>query len=101
MAADLGYALLIGFGATRITELWKEVMLRVGILRQPAWWKAALNLLLCALGALLVMHRPTETKVLIAVGASGMSMLVHAGDTYLRHHRDKIVSEVLGRGRRR
>jgi hypothetical protein len=101
MAADLGYALLIGFGATRITELWKEVMIRVGILRQQAWWKAGINLLLCGLLSLLVMHRPAETRALIAVGASGISMLVHALDTTLRHHRDRIVSEVLGRGRRR
>ena len=40
MGTDLGYALLIGFGATRLTELWKEVALRWGILRQAAWWKA-------------------------------------------------------------
>jgi hypothetical protein len=101
MGADLGFALLIGFGATRVTELWKEVMLRLGILRQQAWWKAGINLLVCALAVLLVLHRPVETKVLIAVGASGISMLVHAGDTLLRHQRDRIVSEVLGRGRRR
>jgi hypothetical protein len=99
VAVDLGYALLIGFGATRITELWKEVTLRLG-LHQVAWWKAAINLLVCALLSLLV-HRPAETTVLIAVGASGASMLFHAGDTVLRHHRDRIVSEVLGRGRRR
>jgi hypothetical protein len=101
MGADLGFALLIGFGATRLTELWKEVMLRLGILRQQAWWKAGINLLVCGLLVLLVMHRPVETKVLIALGASGISMLVHAGDTLLRHQRDRIVSEVLGRGRRR
>lgn len=101
MAVDLGYALLIGFGATRLTELWKEVCIRLGILRQQAWWKAGLNLLLCALGTLLIMHRPAETRVLIAAGASGISMLVHAGDTVLRHHRDRIVAEVLGRSRRR
>jgi hypothetical protein len=101
MAADLGWAVLIGFGATRITELWKEVMLRLGILRQQAWWKAGLNLLLCVALSFLVMHTAAETRVLIAVGASGMSMLIHAGDTLLRHQRDRIVSEVLGRGRRR
>lgn len=101
MGADLGWALLIGLGATRITELWKEVMLRIGILRQQAWWKAAINLVLCAVGSLLVMHTSWETRVLIAVGASGISMLAHASDTVLRHHRDRIVSEVLGKGRRR
>ena len=101
MGADLGYALLIGFGATRLTELWKEAMIRLGILRQQAWWKATVNLLVCALMALLVVHSSWETRVLIAVGASGVSMLLHAGDTVLRHYRDRIVSEVLGRARRR
>jgi hypothetical protein len=101
MGTDLGYALLIGFGATRLTELWKEVMLRLGILRQPPWWKAGISLVICALLVLLVQHHPWQTKVLIAVGASGISMLVHATDTTLRHQRDKIVSEVLQRPRRR
>jgi len=101
MGADLGFALLIGFGATRITELWKEVMIRVGILRQHAWWKAGVNLLVCALLSLLVAHHSVDTRVLIAVGASGVSMVIHAVDTVLRHHRDKIVAEVLGRSRRR
>lgn|SRR6516165_2254860 len=101
MGTDLGYALLIGFGATRLTELWKEVMIRLGILRQQAWWKAGISLVICALLALLVQHRPWQTKVLIAVGAAGVAMLIHALDTTLRHYRDKVVSEVLGRGRRR
>lgn len=100
MAADLGWAVLIGFGATRLTELWKEIAIRVG-LHQVAWWKAGVNLLLCALLSLLVMHTSAQTRVLIALGASGMSLLVHAGDTVLRHQRDRIVSEVLQRGRRR
>lgn len=101
MGADLGWALLIGLGATRLTELWKEVMIRIGILRQQAWWKAAISLVICAVGSLLVMHSSWETRVLIAVGASGISMLAHAVDTVLRHHRDGIVAEVLARGRRR
>jgi len=100
VAVDLGYALLIGFGATRLTELWKEIAIRLG-LHQVAWWKATINILVCALLSLLVLHRPWQTKVLIAVGASGIALLVHALDTFLRHHRDKIVSEVLGRTRRR
>lgn len=99
MVADLGWALLIGFGATRLTELWKEVMVRLG-LHQVAWWKAAVNLLVCGLLVLLV-HASGETRALIALGASGFSMLVHATDTVLRHHRDRIVADVLGRGRRR
>lgn len=101
MGTDLGYALLIGFGATRLTELWKEVAIRLGILRQAAWWKAAINLLVCALLSLLVVRHSWEARVLIAVGASGVAMLIHALDTTLRHHRDRIVAEVLGRGRRR
>jgi len=100
VAVDLGYALLIGFGATRLTELWKEIAIRLG-LHQVAWWKATINILVCTLLSLLVLHRPWQTKVLIAVGASGIALLVHALDTFLRHHRDKIVSEVLGRTRRR
>lgn len=100
MGADLGYALLIGFGATRLTELWKEIAIRLG-LHQVAWWKAGVNLLCCALLSLLVVHRSWETRVLIAVGASGVALLIHALDTTLRHQRDRIVSEVLQRGRRR
>ena len=100
MAVDLGYALLIGFGATRLTELWKEVATRLG-LYQAAWWKAGVNLVCCAVLVLLVRGRPVETRVLIAVGASGLAMLFHASDTVLRHYRDKVVSEVLGRTRRR
>jgi hypothetical protein len=100
MGADLGYALLIGFGATRLTELWKEIMVRLG-LHQVAWFKAAVSLVICGLLALLVQHRSWQTKVLIAVGASGLALLIHALDTILRHHRDRIVAEVLQRGRRR
>jgi hypothetical protein len=58
------------------------------------------NLVCCGLLTLLVMHRPAETRLLIGLGASGIAMLAHAGDTVLRHHRDKLVSEVLGRSRR-
>jgi hypothetical protein len=101
VAVDLGYLLLIAFASTRLTELWKEIMIRIGILRQQAWWKAGINLVICALGALLILHRPWETRILIAAGASGLAMLLHAGDTSLRHYRDKIVAEVLGRTRGR
>jgi hypothetical protein len=99
VAVDLGYALLIGLGSTRLTELWKEIMIRIG-LHQVAWWKAAINLVCCGLLVLLVVRHSWETRVLVALGASGIAMLAHAGDTVLRHHRDKLVSEVLGRGRR-
>lgn len=100
MGTDLGYALLIGFGATRLTELWKEICIRIG-LRQPPWWKAAVNLVCCGLLALLVVRHSWETRVLIAVGASGVAMLLHATDTTLRHYRDRQVAEVLGRARER
>lgn len=100
MGADLGYALLIGFGSTRLTELWKEIAIRLG-LHQVAWWKAAVNLVCCGVLTLLVMHRPWETRVLIGVGASGVALLIHALDTTLRHQRDRIVSEVLQRRSRR
>lgn len=100
MVADIGYAFLIGFGATRLTELWKEVAIRLG-LHQIAWWKSFINLLCCASLVLLVQDRAASTRILIALGASGLSMLFHAVDTVLRHYRDEIVSEVLGRRPRR
>ena len=100
MVNDLGYAALIGFGATRLTELWKEVMIRVN-LHQLAWFKAMVNLVCCFALVFLVMHKPAETKVLIALGASGFSMLLHALDTAIRHYRDRTASEVLERGRYR
>jgi hypothetical protein len=100
VAVDLGYVLLIGFGSTRLTELWKEVAIRLG-LHQVAWWKAVVNLLCCGVLTLLIRHRPAETRVLVAVGASGVAMLIHALDTFLRHHRDRIVAEVLAKSRRR
>jgi len=100
VVADIGYAFLIGFGATRLTELWKEVAIRLG-LHQIAWWKSFINLLCCASLVLLVQDRAASTRILIALGASGLSMLFHAVDTVLRHYRDEIVSEVLGRRPRR
>jgi predicted cobalt transporter CbtA len=100
VAVDLGYALLIGFGSTRLTELWKEVATRLG-LHQTAWWKAAVNLLVCGGLALLIVRHSWDTRVLVAVGASGVAMLIHALDTFLRHHRDRLVAEVLGRRPRR
>jgi hypothetical protein len=42
-----------------------------------------------------------QTRVLVGLGASGMSMLIHALDTTLRHQRDRIVAEVLQKPRRR
>ena len=100
MAADIGYAFLIGFGATRLTELWKEVMVRMG-LHQMAWWKSFVNLLCCATLVLLVQNRAASTRILIALGASGIALLIHASDTVLRHYRDELISEVLGKRSRR
>jgi hypothetical protein len=96
MAADIGYVFLIGFASVRLTELYKEITLRIG-LHQPPWWKAAVNLLCCALLVLLVANRSGATRVLLVLAASGVAMLLHAGDTVLRHYRDEIVSEVLAR----
>jgi hypothetical protein len=96
VGVDLGYTLLIGLAATRLTELWKEVMIRLE-LHQVAWFKASVNLVCCGLLVLLVMHRPAETKVLIALGASGLSMVIHSVDTGIRHYRDRTVGEVLDR----
>lgn len=100
MVGDIGYVFLIGFGATRLTELYKEICNRLG-LHQLAWWKAAVNLLCCATLVLLVTNRSGSTRVLIALAASGVGMLIHALDTVLRHHRDDLVAEVLGKARRR
>ena len=96
MAVDLGYVFIIGFASTRLTELWKEIMLRVG-LHQLAWWKGLINILCCASLVLLVQDRAASTRILIALGASGLAMLFHATDTVLRHYRDELISEVLKR----
>jgi len=96
MPADIGYVFLIGFGSVRLTELYKEITLRIG-LHQPAWWKSFINILICATLVLLVQHRVASTRILIALAASGVAMLLHAGDTVLRHYRDEIVSEVLAK----
>jgi hypothetical protein len=102
MGADLGYALLIGFGSMKLTEVYKEVTRRIG-LHQVAWWKSLVNLVCCGVLALLVSHRNIDTKVLIALGASGLAALLHATDTVLRSHRDNMITAVMDktRGRRR
>jgi hypothetical protein len=102
MGADLGYAVLIGFGSMKLTEIYKEVTRRVG-LHHMAWWKSLVNLFLCGALTLLVMHRNVETKVLIGVAAAGLAALLHAVDTVLRSHRDGNIAEVMNRtsGRRR
>ena len=102
MGTDLGYALLIAFGSMKLTEVYKEVTRRVG-LHQVAWWKSFVNLVCCGVLVLLVSHRNVDTKVLIALGASGLSALLHAIDTVLRSHRDNMITAVMDKthGRRR
>lgn len=94
------YALLLGLGATRLTELWKEVAARMGVYQAP-WFKAALNIVICAVGGILVLHEHIRTEVLVIAGAAGISMLAHAVDTCLRHYRDRLATEVLEKSRAR
>ena len=94
MGIDLGYMVLIAFGATKITELYKEFMRRIGI-HQIAWWKSLFSLACCAALTLLVVGPNIRTRVLIAVAAAGLSALLHAADTVLRTHRDNMVTKVL------
>lgn len=96
MGTDLGYVLIIGLGSMKLTEIYKEVARRVG-LHHMAWWKSLVNLCLCAVLTLLVMHRGVETKVLIGVAAAGVAALVHAVDTVLRSHRDSNVADVINK----
>jgi hypothetical protein len=100
MGTDLGYVVLIGFGSMRLTEVYKEVTRRIG-LHQVAWWKSFVNLCCCAVLTLLVLHRSVDTRVLIAVAASGLAALLHALDTVLRSHRDNNIAEVIDRTRPR
>ena len=100
MGTNLGYLVLIGLGAMKLTELWKELTTRLG-LWQNAWFKSAINLGICAVLVLFIQHRSVDTMVLIGAGAAGFSALCHSVDTVLRHHRDGMVSEVLGKARNR
>jgi hypothetical protein len=100
MATDLGYLLLLGFGSYKLTELYKEILRRIG-LHQVAWWKSFINLIVCAVLALLVTHRSVEIRVLLAVGAAGVAALLHAVDTVLRSHRDDMISQVMEKSRYR
>jgi hypothetical protein len=100
MGTVLGYTLLIGLGSFRLTESYKEATRRIG-LQQPGWWKSFVNLCCCTALVLLAMHQATETRVLMAVAASGVAALLHALDTLMRSQRDQTVSEVLERQRPR
>jgi len=98
MGTILGYALLIGLGSFRLTEFYKEGTRRIG-LHQAGWWKSAVNLACCAVLVLLVLHQPAQTRILIAVAASGLAALCHAVDTLIRSQRDRTVSEVMEKSR--
>jgi hypothetical protein len=97
MGTNLGYVLIIGLGAMKLTEIYKEITRRLG-LHQLAWWKSLINLACTVLLTLLV-HRSVGTRVLIAVGAAGVAALAHGLDTVLRVHRDNMVSTVLEKSR--
>jgi hypothetical protein len=99
MGTDLGFTLLIGLGAFKGTQLWKELMGRYGWY-QPAWWKTLLSLAISLTLALtVIIHRSIGIKVLVSLGAAGIAALLHALDTCLRSYRDKNVTDVLGRNR--
>ena len=100
MGIDLGYMVLIGFGAMKMTQLYKEFMRRIGF-HQIAWWKSVVSLACCAVLALLIVDRDVRTEVLIAIAAWGVSALLHAVDTVLRSHRDNMISEVVEKSRPR
>lgn len=95
--SDLGYVLLIGLGSMKIIELYKEVMIRVRVWHQSAWWKSALTILVCAVFSFTLPSRPGRIEVLITLGSAGMAALAHAVDTALRHYRDELASQVLAR----
>jgi hypothetical protein len=100
MGRDLGYLLLIAFGSMKLTEVYKEIIRRIG-LHQVAWWKSLVNLVCCGVLVLLITHRNVDTKVLIALGASGLAALLHAVDTVLRSHRDNMITTVMDKTRTR
>jgi len=101
MFSDLGFALLIGFGGFKLTQLWKELMTRYGWY-QPAWWKSMLSLAICLSVSLAVIpHQSVGIRLVVGLGASGTAAVWHALDTLLRSERDKTVSEVLSRPRSR
>jgi hypothetical protein len=97
MGVDLGYMVLIALGALKLTELYKELYRRFMGNRQVAWIKSVVNLGCCAALTLLVLGRGWRIQVLIALGAAGLSALLHALDTVLRSHRDDMVASVFNR----
>lgn len=97
MGTDLGYALLIGFAGMKLTQLYKEILHRLD-LRQMAWWKSLVSLVICLILALVfIPHRDLGQQVLVGLAAAGLSALAHGLDTLARATRDDLVSQVLGR----
>jgi len=96
----LAYVLIIGLGSYKLTEWYKEGTKRMG-LQQPGWWKSLINLICCGVLVLLATHRSVDSRVLIAIAASGVAALLHAVDTVLRSHRDEMVMQVLEKRSRR
>jgi hypothetical protein len=101
MATDLGYALLIGLAAMKLTQLYKEVMRRVGLHNQWSWWKSVASLASCALLVLLVPDMSVRVRVLVALAAAGVAALAHGVDTVLRGSRDSLITSVAVRSRPR
>lgn len=100
MGTDLGYAVLIGLGAMKLTQIYKEIVARLG-LHQVAWIKSIVSMAVCTGLAFLILHLAVETRALIALAAAGIAALSHAIDTVLRSHRDELVANVLTRSRAR
>ena len=67
MATDLGYALLIGLASMKLTQFYKEIARRLGLLNQWPWWKSAMSLVTCALLVLLVPDMSVRVRVLTAL----------------------------------
>jgi hypothetical protein len=97
MGADLGYMALIALGTMKLTELYKELYRRYLGNRQVGVWKSLISLGFAVALTLAVPDRDIRVKLLIAVGAWGLSALLHALDTVLRSHRDDMVASVYNR----
>jgi hypothetical protein len=94
---DAFYAFLIGFGAYKLTEFYKEIVNRIG-LHQLAWWKSMVCLLICAV-LVLFTDQSYKVEVLTALAAAGFAAIIHAVDTAVRSYRDDLVTQVMSRSR--
>jgi hypothetical protein len=95
MATDLGYALLIGLATMKITQLYKEIMRRLGLQNQWSWWKTVVSLVSCTLLVLLVPDMSVRVRVLVALAAAGLAAVLHGVDTVLRSERDNLIATVV------